>query len=74
MELTDREWERMTAAIERMSARNGYRIPMPGETLTAREQNLLLDELGFPTKPDTDPPRRVRDVSADILREFERRR
>ena len=63
----------MAGAVERMSLRNG-RIVMPHESLTAREENLLLDELGFTKRPDTDPPRRVQDVSDDILKEFERRR
>jgi hypothetical protein len=74
MALTQREFEQMAGAVERMSARNGYRIVMPGESLTAREENLLLEELGFTKRPDTDPPRRVKDVSDDILTEFERRR
>ena len=63
----------MAGAVERMSLRTG-RIVMPHESLTAREENLLLEELGFTKRPDTDPPRRVQDVSDDILKEFERRR
>lgn len=74
MALTQREFEQMAGAVERMSARNGYRIPMPHESLTAREENLLLEELGFTQRPDTDPPRKLTDVSDDILTEFERRR
>lgn len=73
MDLTQREWEQMAGAVERMSLRTG-RIVMPHESLTAREENLLLEELGFTKRPDTDPPRRVQDVSDDILKEFERRR
>jgi hypothetical protein len=63
----------MAGAVERTVLRTG-RIVMPHESLTAREENILLEELGFTKRPDTDPPRRVQDVSDDILKEFERRR
>lgn len=73
MALTQREFGQMAGAVERTVLRTG-RIVMPHESLTAREENILLEELGFTKRPDTDPPRRVQDVSDDILKEFERRR
>jgi len=73
MALTQREFEQTAGAVERMVLRTG-RIVMPHESLTAHEENILLEELGFTKRPDTDPPRKVTDVSDDILTEFERRR
>lgn len=74
MALTNREFNEMAAAVERMSARNGYRIPVAGEQLSRREQNLLREELGWPVLPPGRPSRTMEEVSVDLETEFVRRR
>ncbi len=72
MALRPREVEKLALAIERWQLRTGRSVP--DDELSVRDENILLEELGFDKRPDTDPPRNVKDVSDDILSEFERRR
>ena len=73
MALTPREQLQIAEACEKTSLEIG-RVPSVEDGLTVREQNIFRKHLGMPQIADTEPTRKIADVSDDVEREFERRR